>query len=102
MGNHNLWAGRRGSGLTCSSPMSTIVRAHVVHTPRNPFACERALETFTDGALAFASGRVVACGPYGDVRAGYAEAEVLDARDMIMLPGFVDCHVHYPQIGVIG
>ena len=27
MGNHNLCAGRRGSRLTCSSPMTTIVRA---------------------------------------------------------------------------
>src|SRR5581483_787485 len=102
MGNHNLWAGRRGSDLTCSSPMTTIVRAKVAHTPRNPFAVDGALEVFEDGALAFTGGRVVACGTYRDVRSGHADAEVLDARDTIMLPGFVDCHVHYPQVRVIG
>jgi guanine deaminase len=66
--------------------MTAIVRARVAHTPRNPFACDGALEVFEDGGLAFAGGRVVACGPYGDVLSGHAGAEVLDARDAIMLP----------------
>ncbi len=82
--------------------MTEIVRARVAHTPRDPFVSQGALEAFEDGALAFADGRVVACGSYRDVHGGYPEAEVLDARDTILLPGFVDCHVHYPQIGVIG
>ncbi len=82
--------------------MTTIVRAKVAHTPRNPFAGAGALECFEDGALAFADGRVVACGTYRDVRGGHPDAEVLDARDTILLPGFVDCHVHYPQVRVIG
>jgi guanine deaminase len=82
--------------------MATIVRAQVAHTPRNPLVFEDALETFSDGAVAFDGGVIVACGEFGDVRDGHPEAEVLDARDTILLPGFVDCHVHYPQIGVIG
>lgn len=82
--------------------MTTIVRAKVAHTPRNPFGGDGALEAFEDGAVAFAGGRVVGCGAYPDVRSGYPEADVLDARDTILLPGFVDCHVHYPQVRVIG
>ena len=82
--------------------MTTIVRAQVAHTPRNPFVDEAALETFFDGALAFDSGRVLACGAYHDVRAGHPEAEILDAQDMVLLPGLIDCHVHYPQVRVIG
>jgi guanine deaminase len=82
--------------------MSTIVRAQVAHTPGNPFADDSALEAFPDGALVFAGGRILACGAYGAVRDGHPEAEVLDARDTILLPGFVDTHVHYPQIRVIG
>ena len=27
---------------------------------------------------------------------------MLDARDSLLLPGFVDCHVHYPQVRIIG
>jgi guanine deaminase len=82
--------------------MSTIVRARVAHTPRNPFAADGALEVFEDGGLAFADGRILGCGRFGDVQAGHPDAEMLDARETILLPGFVDCHVHYPQIGVIG
>jgi guanine deaminase len=82
--------------------MTTIVRARVAHTPRNPFAGDGALEVFQDGGLAFAGGRVVACGAWSEVRRRWSEAEVMDAGDAILLPGFVDCHVHYPQIRVIG
>src|ERR1700739_2919732 len=82
--------------------MTTIVRAQVAHTPRNPFTFEGALQAFSDGAVAFADGRVVGCGSWSDVRSGHPEADVLDARDAFLLPGFVDCHVHFPQIGVIG
>jgi guanine deaminase len=82
--------------------MTAIVRAQVAHTPRSPFEHDAALEGFSDGAVAFASGRVVACGPYQEVAAACPGSSVLDARDAILLPGFVDCHVHYPQIRVIG
>jgi len=82
--------------------MTTIVRAQVAHTPRNPFVDEGALQVFSDGAVAFADGRIVACGSWGEVRSRCGEAEVVDARGAVLLPGFVDCHVHFPQLRVIG
>ena len=82
--------------------MTTIVRAKVAHTPRNPFVSDDALEVFEDGAVAFEGGRVVAIGPYRAVQTGHPDGSVLDEREAILLPGFVDCHVHYPQIRVIG
>jgi guanine deaminase len=82
--------------------MATVIRARIAHTPGNPFLEEGALEAFEDGALAFDAGRVLACGSAPDVLAGHPGAAVIDARDSILLPGFIDCHVHYPQIGVIG
>ena len=82
--------------------MTRIVRAQVAHTPLNPFVHEPALEAFEDGALAFSGGRIVACGVFQEVCAACPDAEVIDARGAVLLPGFVDCHVHYPQIGVIG
>jgi guanine deaminase len=82
--------------------MTTIVRAQVAHTPHSPFDGESALEAFPDGALAFAEGRILACGEFRAVREAHPEAAVVDARDAFLLPGFVDCHVHYPQVRVIG
>jgi guanine deaminase len=83
--------------------MTTIVRAQVAHTPRDPFVHgDGALETFGDGAIAFSGERILACGDYPGVRSRHPDAEILDARDGILLPGFVDCHVHYPQLRVIG
>ena len=82
--------------------MTTILRARVAHTPRDPFEGDDALETFDDGAVAFDGSTIVATGPFARVRADYADAEVLDRRDCILLPGFVDTHVHFPQIAVIG
>jgi len=82
--------------------MTTIVRAQVLHTPRDPFVEDGALEAFSDGAVAFRDGRILAAGDYASVRAGHGDAEVVDASDAILLPGLVDTHVHYPQIGVIG
>ncbi len=82
--------------------MTTIVRAQLAHTPRNPFGDSSALEAFADGAVAFSGRRFVACGSWSEIRAGFAGAEVMDARDAVLMPGFVDCHVHFPQLRVIG
>jgi guanine deaminase len=82
--------------------MVNIVRAQVAHTPRNPFVEEGALCAFSDGAVAFSGGRILACGPWSSVSGAYPGGSVLDARDSLLLPGFVDCHVHYPQIRMIG
>lgn len=92
------------------SPAVTIIRAHVMHTPRNPFGSgedpfgsgEDALDSYPDGAVAFANGAIVAMGAYADVRAVCPDAEVLDERDCVLLPGLVDTHVHYPQLTIIG
>ena len=83
--------------------MTTIVRAAIAHTPRDPFTEPDALECFDDGALAFGEdGTIEAVGPFDDVAAAREGAEVRDERGAILLPGFVDTHVHYPQIAVIG
>jgi guanine deaminase len=81
----------------------TIVRAQLLHTPRNPFSVAGALEAFSDGALAFgADGRILSAGDWERVSAEHPDAEILDERGAILLPGLVDTHVHYPQLAVIG
>jgi guanine deaminase len=79
-----------------------VIRAAILHTPRNPFTEENALETFADGALAIANGRILATGDYAAIRPAYPDAAVSDWRGSVILPGFIDTHVHFPQTRIIG
>ena len=81
---------------------ATLIRAQVLHTPRDPFQDPTALEAFADGAVAFAEGRILATGEYAAVHAEHPHAELIDARGAVLLPGLVDTHVHYPQLPIIG
>jgi hypothetical protein len=45
---------------------------------------------------------VAALGDWAEVRARFPAAPVDDRRGALVLPGLVDAHVHYPQVGVIG
>jgi guanine deaminase len=82
--------------------VAEIVRARVMHTPRDPFRDDGALESFDDGAVAFAEGRILATGSFADVRRDHPDAAVLDTGGALLLPGLVDTHVHYPQLAVVG
>ena len=79
-----------------------LFRAALLHTPANPFRDERALVCHEDGGLLVHKGRIVASGDYRDVRASCPEAATVDWRGGFLLPGFVDTHLHYPQLRIIG
>ena len=79
-----------------------IVRATILHTPRNPFRTDRALEVFPDGALLIEAGRILALGDFNKVSPKYPRAAVHKLSGGCLLPGFIDTHVHYPQTRIIG
>lgn len=79
-----------------------IIRSTLLHTPRNPFRESHALESFTDGALLLAGGVIQSAGDYADLRAAHPDVPVYDLRGSIVLPGFIDTHVHFPQLRIIG
>lgn len=79
-----------------------IFRAALLHTPANPFRTEQALVTHEDGGLLVHRGRIVASGDFASVRARDPDAHVVDWRGAFLLPGFVDTHVHFPQLRIIG
>jgi len=45
---------------------------------------------------------VRAAGSYGALAPDFAGVKVEDCRGLLIAPGFVDMHVHYPQLDVIG
>jgi guanine deaminase len=79
-----------------------IFRAKIFHTPANPFHDDNALAALEDGALAFEGGVIAACGAYHEVRAAYPDAHVRDLRGGCLLPGFIDTHIHFPQVRIVG
>jgi guanine deaminase len=79
-----------------------ILRAAIFHTPRNAFLEQKGLAAFADGALAVDAGKVAACGDYDEVRKAYPNADVRDLRGGYILPGFIDTHVHFPQVRILG
>lgn len=75
---------------------------HFLHDPGDG-SDPGAYEYFADGLLVIASGRIVACGPAAALLATLPDSvPVTEHRDGLMIPGFVDSHVHYPQTEVIG
>ncbi len=57
----------------------------------------------SDGGLLVVDGRIAKAGPYEAVKAaapaGVAE---IDHRPHLIMPGFIDPHIHFPQMQVIG
>ncbi|RDE09078.1 guanine deaminase [Pelagibacterium lacus] len=56
-----------------------------------------------DGAVVVEEGRIVSVGAWDAGLALVApKADVIDHRPGLILPGFIDTHIHYPQMQVIG
>ncbi len=79
----------------------TLYRATVMDTPDDPFT-GGALRSEDDAGLLVVGGAVLDRGPFARVRAEHPGAEVVDLRDGVLLPGFVDTHVHFPQVRALG
>src|SRR5512132_1921063 len=79
-------------------------RASILHFRDDPGAASRdaSYEHFDDGALIVEDGRVARAGPAAAILASLPrETEVVDRRGSLLMPGFVDAHIHYSQTDVI-
>ncbi len=55
-----------------------------------------------DAGLHVVGGTIAARGAFSEVRRAHPDDEVVDLRPGLLLPGFVDTHVHFPQVRIIG
>ncbi len=81
-----------------------IYRAEILHFLADPGVGSEAAsyEHFPDGAMIVKDGRVEKIGHARDLLPDLSpELEVIHHRDGLILPGFVDCHVHYPQTEIV-
>ncbi len=79
----------------------TLYRGTIVDTPENPFT-GGTVRADADGGLVVRDGAIVDRDGYGPLRARHPGEEVVDLRGGLVLPGFVDTHVHFPQVRAIG
>jgi guanine deaminase len=84
------------------APEGELLRAPLFHTPRNPFRDSTALQCYEDGGLLVVEGRIAACGDYHSIRNAHPRVSTIDLRGGFLLPGFVDTHIHFPQLRVLG
>ncbi|HEY9712579.1 MAG TPA: guanine deaminase, partial [Chroococcales cyanobacterium] len=69
---------------------------------KHPDQEEKAARFFNDGLLVIENGLVKALGDYETVSRHYPEAKITHFKNRLILPGFIDGHVHVPQTRVIG
>ena len=53
------------------------------------------------GALVVENGYVLSRGPADEMRQHFPQAKTIDHGSALLLPGFIDAHVHYPQTAMI-
>jgi guanine deaminase len=80
-------------------------RGAILHFRSDPGAADDpgSFEFLEDGLLVTQDGRIAAIGPAQELLPKLpADLEVVGHADSILMPGFVDTHIHYPQTDVIG
>ena len=79
----------------------TILRGRVLSFVREPQGLDDAASYsyIEDGAIEIEAGRIVGVGAFDAARS--AGAEVIDHRPHLILPGFIDTHLHYVQSQMI-
>jgi len=80
----------------------TIYKATIVDTPGDPFKGDPAGALAEAGALLVRDGVIAARGSWAALAAGHPDEPVTRLDGGILVPGFIDTHVHFPQIRAIG
>lgn len=77
-------------------------RASVLHFSNDPAFHQQAFAWHEDGLLIIRDGKVQAAGDYAQLHASLPEGCVVhDYRGKLIMPGFIDTHIHYPQTDMI-
>jgi len=84
--------------------MRQAYRASLLHCLADPGESSEssALEYFEDGLLLVEDGRIVEAGDARQLQTQLADdVPVTEFPGKIIVPGFIDCHVHFPQLDII-
>jgi guanine deaminase len=85
-------------------PYTYAMRTNLLHCVRDPGlkGDENAIEWIADALVVVRGAHIDAVAPATALLPALgADVPIIDHREKILVPGFVDAHVHYPQIDVI-
>ena len=83
--------------------MKKAFRASIFHCLADPGEAgdPNATQYFEDGLLVTDDGNIVELGNAAELLAENPDVPVEAFPDMLIVPGLIDCHVHFPQIDII-
>lgn len=83
--------------------MRHALRATICHCLDDPGEAGRAaaVEFLDDAVLVIEDGRIAAMAPAGRLLPELGDTPVTDLSGKLIVPGFVDCHVHFPQVDIV-
>jgi len=81
------------------------IRSAALNFIADPFlaSSEAAFEYFSDALIVVENGKIKSFGSYDQILPTIGEGvEIKTYKDSLVLPGFIDTHIHYPQTQIIG
>ncbi|WP_444943226.1 guanine deaminase [Microbulbifer sp. ZKSA006] len=78
---------------------TTIYQGDILHFTADPAETNQAYEYTENGGLIVRDGKFAGIISAEDIASKHAK--VIDYRGKLILPGFIDSHIHYPQTGMI-
>lgn len=85
------------------SPNTTLIKGHTLRFKDNPFRIpvDDAAIIDPSGAILLKGDKIVEVGTFADLHIAHPDAKLVDYGEKLVMAGFVDAHVHYPQTGII-
>jgi len=92
--------------LSLGACMSVTAQPHayrgsLLHFTDDPTRDPAAQHYLDDGLLIIADGKVVAAKPFAEASAAELALPRTDYRGKLLLPGFIDTHIHFPQTEMV-
>jgi guanine deaminase len=85
-----------------SNPQRQAYRASLLHFTADPAFHDKAYAWHEDGLLVVDGNHILAAGDFAALKATLPEGTPIhDYRGKLIMPGFIDTHIHYPQTDMI-
>lgn len=77
------------------------IRGAFLHFTEDPSVSSRSYTYLEDGVLSILKGKIYSLKPYVQFAKQFPNEEYKDYTGRLIMPGFVDTHIHYPQTEMI-